>query len=148
MFFCGAGRLYNRIEPRIVATFGIAIMTAVLSVFISLSPDTPSMIIVGTLLLLGLGYALFSSLHTNAIISSVEKQYLGIASRMGATMRSIGQVLSVAIAMFFLSVVLGAVAVSAVNFLEFITAVRLAFLIFAAVYTIGMFASYSQVTIR
>jgi hypothetical protein len=77
-----------------------------------------------------------------------EKQYLGIASGMGATMRSIGQVLSVAIAMFFLSVVLGAVAVSAVNFLEFITAVRLAFLIFAAVYTIGMFASYSQVTIR
>ena len=48
-------------------------MTAVLSVFISLSPDTPSMIIVGTLLLLGLGYALFSSLHTNAIISSVGK---------------------------------------------------------------------------
>jgi MFS family permease len=143
-----AGRLSDRIEPRIVATVGMAIMTSGLFVFVFLSPSMSLVLITGTLLWLGLGYALFSSPNTNAIMSSVEKHYLGIASGMVATMRSIGQVLSMAIAMFCFSVFLGAVTVSASNFSEFITAVRLAFLIFTILCAIGIFASYARGTIR
>lgn len=76
-----AGRLSDRIEPRIIETVGMAIMTVGLFVFVFLLPTTSLVLITGTLLWLGLGYALFSSPNTNAIMSSVEKHYLGIASR-------------------------------------------------------------------
>jgi len=79
----------------------MAIVTAGLSVNIFLSSDTPLIIIVGTLVWLGFGYTLFSSPNTNAIISCVEKQYLGIASGMVVTIRSIRQVPSMAIAALY-----------------------------------------------
>jgi heme A synthase len=53
-----------------------------------------------------------------------------------------------AIAMVCFSVFLGAVTVSAGNFTEFITAVRLAFLVFTMLCAIGIFASYARGTIR
>ena len=58
-------------------------------------------------MVLGLGYGLFSSPNTNAIMSSVEMKHLGIASGMVATMRSLGQLLSMAIAMFCFAIFIG-----------------------------------------
>jgi len=43
---------------------------------------------VGSLILLGFGFALFSSPNTNAIMSSVEKKFYGVASGTLGTMRS------------------------------------------------------------
>lgn len=143
-----AGRISDRIEPRMVATVGMAIMTVGLTVFTQLSPDTSLFVIIGTLLWLGLGYALFSSPNTNAIMSSVDKQHLGAASGMVATMRSIGQMLSMAIAMLCFSVFLGASAISAANHPQFIASVRTAFLVFTLLCTVGIFASYARGTIR
>jgi EmrB/QacA subfamily drug resistance transporter len=102
-----AGKLSDHIEPRIVATIGMAITTIGLSFFIFLTPTTPLYAIVIALMVLGFGYALFSSPNTNAIMSSVDPRYFGIASGMNATMRSLGQVLSMAIAMFCFSVFIG-----------------------------------------
>jgi MFS family permease len=45
-------------------------------------------------LLLGLGFALFSSPNTNAVMSSVNKKFYGVSSGTIATMRLIGQMLS------------------------------------------------------
>ena len=53
-----------------------------------------------------------------------------------------------AIAMVCFSVFLGAVTVSAGNFSEFITAVRLVFLVFTLLCAIRIFASYALGTIR
>jgi hypothetical protein len=98
--------------------------------------------------MLGLGYALFSSPNTNAIMSSVDKQHVGAASGMVATMRSIGQMLSMAIVMLCFSVFLGDSAISAANHPQFIASVRTAFLVFTLLCTIGIFASYTRGTIR
>lgn len=143
-----AGHLSDRIEPRIVATVGMGIMTLGLSVFIFLTPDTPLLIIVCTLLWLGLGYALFSSPNTNAIMSSVDIRHLGIASGMVATMRSMGQVLSMAIAMLCFSVYLGTATISSLNYPQFMDAVTTAFLVFSGICMVGIFASYARGTIR
>jgi hypothetical protein len=126
----------------------MAIMTAGLTVFVFLSPDTPLLVIIGTLLWLGLGYALFSSPNTNAIMSSVDEQHLGTASGMVATMRSIGQMLSMAIAMLCFSLFLGAAAISAANHMQFMASVKTAFLIFALLCMVGIVASYARGTIR
>lgn len=44
-------------------------------------------------MLMGLGFALFSSPNTNAIMGSVDKRFYGLASATLATMRVVGQML-------------------------------------------------------
>jgi len=143
-----AGKLSDRIEPRIVATAGMAITTAGLSFFIFLTPETPLYAIVIALMVLGFGYALFSSPNTNAIMSSVDQRYLGIASGMNATMRSLGQVLSMAIAMFCFSLFIGTVTITPAVFPALMTSVTISFLIFTCLCILGVGTSYVRGTIH
>jgi len=143
-----AGKLSDRIEPRIVATAGMAITTAGLSFFIFLTPETPLYAIVIALMVLGFGYALFSSPNTNAIMSSVDQRYLGIASGMNATMRSLGQVLSMAIAMFCLSIFIGTITITPAVFPALMTSVTISFLIFTCLCVLGVGTSYVRGTIH
>lgn len=143
-----AGKLSDHIEPRIVATIGMAITTIGLSFFIFLTPTTPLYAIVIALMVLGFGYALFSSPNTNAIMSSVDPRYFGIASGMNATMRSLGQVLSMAIAMFCFSVFIGTVTITPEVFPELMTSVTISFLIFTCLCILGVGTSYVRGTIH
>jgi MFS family permease len=143
-----AGKLSDRIEPRIVATAGMALTALGLALFIFLTPSTPVWFIVASLMVLGLGYGLFSSPNTNAIMSSVELQHLGIASGMNATMRSLGQLLSMAIAMFCFSVFIGTVTITPEVYPALMTSVTVAFVTFTALCVIGVAASYVRGTIH
>jgi EmrB/QacA subfamily drug resistance transporter len=143
-----AGKLSDRIEPRIVATTGMAITTAGLSFFIFLTPSTPLYAIVVALMVLGFGYALFSSPNTNAIMSSVDWQYLGIAAGMNATMRSLGQVLSMAIAMFCFSIFIGTVSITPEVYPALMTSVTISFLVFTCLCILGVGTSYVRGTIH
>jgi len=69
-----AGRLSDRVEPRIVASVGMA-LTAMGLFFLRFlaSEYIPWEYFIADLVLLGSGFALFSSPNTNAVMSSVEK---------------------------------------------------------------------------
>jgi len=143
-----AGRLSDRVEPRIVSTAGMAITALGLSFCIILSPSTPLWVIVGSLMVMGLGYGLFSSPNTNAIMSSVEKRHLAIASGMNATMRSVGQLLSMAIAMFCFAVFIGSETITPAVYPGLMTSVTVAFIIFTALCVVGIAASWVRGTIH
>ncbi len=143
-----AGHLSDRVEPRILATAGMAITTAGLGVLMLLSPTTPVVIIIAGLLILGLGYGLFSSPNTNAIMSSVEVRYLGLASSMVATMRAIGQMISLAIAMLVFSAVIGTVRITPGVYPELQQSVNIAFAVFFILGLIGIAASYARGSVR
>jgi EmrB/QacA subfamily drug resistance transporter len=143
-----AGRLSDRIEPRIVSTVGMAITALGLAFCIFLSPVTPLWVIVGSLMVMGLGYGTFSSPNTNAIMSSVEKKHLAIASGMNAAMRSLGQLLSMAIAMFCFSIFIGSVEITPAVYPALMTSVTVAFLVFTLLCVIGVVASYVRGTIH
>jgi MFS family permease len=143
-----AGRISDRIEPRIVATIGMAITTLGLSFFVFLDPQTPVYAIIISLTVLGFGYALFSSPNTNAIMSSVDNRYLGIASGMVATMRSLGQVLSMAIAMFCFSIFIGTVTIAPPVYPALLTSTTIAFLIFTCLCVLGIWSSFVRGTIH
>ena len=143
-----AGRLSDRIEPRIVATTGMGVTAAGLCTFIFLTDTTPIWFIVAVLMLLGGGYALFSSPNTNAIMSSVEKRYLGIASGMVGTMRLLGQMFSMGVAMTIFAVLIGRVAISVENLPEFMHSLRVAFTIFSFLCCAGVFASLVRGRLR
>ena len=92
-----AGKLSDKIEPRIIASIGMMITTIGLYSLIFLNEKTFLEFIIASLILLGFGFALFSSPNTNAIMSSVERKFYGVASAILATMRSIGQTFSMGI---------------------------------------------------
>ena len=67
-----AGRLSDRIEPRIVASFGMGIVAVGLVLLGFINDVTSILFIILSQIFLGLGFALFSSPNTNAMMSSVE----------------------------------------------------------------------------
>ncbi|MGB9176784.1 MAG: MFS transporter, partial [Methanoregula sp.] len=143
-----AGRLSDRIEPRVVATAGMALTALGLSFFIFLTPTTPLYVIVLSLMVLGLGYGFFSSPNTNAIMSSAHQKHLGIASGMVATMRSLGQLLSMAIAMFCFAIFIGPATLTPLAYPALMTSVKVAFAVYTVLCILGVGASYVRGTIH
>jgi EmrB/QacA subfamily drug resistance transporter len=136
-----AGRLSDRIEPRIVASVGMALTTVALMLFTTLDQSASLIFIVARLVLLGFGLALFSSPNTNAIMGSVEKKFYGIASGTVGTMRLLGMVISMGIATLVFALFLGRVQISADSHPAFLQSLKTAFLIFSVLCFAGIFAS-------
>jgi MFS family permease len=143
-----AGRMSDRIEPRIVATIGMSITAFCLFLFSGISNETGLPAITATLAFLGFGYALFSSPNTNAIMGAVEKRHYGIASGSVGTMRLLGMVFSMATATLILSVFLGRVQITEAVFPVFIKCVQNAFLSFGCLCLAGIFASAIRGNLR
>jgi EmrB/QacA subfamily drug resistance transporter len=148
LFSPAAGKLSDRVEPRILASAGMILTSAGLFLLVFLSPATPLWVIVAILILLGFGYALFSSPNMNAIMGSVERQFYGVASGMLATMRLIGQMLSMGIATLLFALFLGPVEITPELYPLFATSARAAFVVFAVLCVIGVFASLARGDIR
>ncbi|MFC1846832.1 MFS transporter [Chloroflexota bacterium] len=143
-----AGRLSDKIEPRLIASIGMAITTIGLVFLVFINQNTGIVYILFSLAILGLGFALFSSPNANAIMSSVGKKSYGIASATLATMRQIGMMLSMGIAMVLFAIVIGRVEIIPQYYPSFITSVRIAFGIFSALCFMGIFASLARGNVR
>jgi MFS family permease len=143
-----AGRLSDRIESRIIASIGMTVTVLGLLFLTVLTETTTLKFIAASLVFLGFGFALFSSPNTNAIMSSVEKRFYGIASATLATMRLTGQMFSMGIAMLILAVHVGRVQITPEYFPAFLTSMKTAFLIFALLCFGGIFSSLSRGTVR
>ncbi len=143
-----AGWLSDRIEPRIVASAGMAVTALSLFVFAGIDSTTTINLIVANLMFLGFGLGLFSSPNTNAIMSSVERKFFGIASATVATMRLIGQILSMALVMLVFSIVMGRVEITPEYYSSFVESVKLAFTIFSLLCFVGIFASLGRGKLR
>jgi MFS family permease len=119
-----------------------------LFLLVFLSPSTPLWAIVVNLILLGFGYALFSSPNMNAIMGSVQRTFYGVASGTLATMRLIGQMLSMGIATLLFALFLGPVEITPDLYPLFASSVRVAFVVFAVLCVMGVFASLARGDIR
>ncbi len=143
-----AGRLSDRLEPAVIASFGMSLCAAGLFMLIWLSPATPVSHIVIILLLLGFGFALFSSPNMNAIMGSVRPSHYGLASGTVATMRLIGQMLSMAVATMYLAILIGGEQITPGNHDMFLLSTRLGFATFCALCLAGIYFSYARGNIR
>ncbi len=143
-----AGRLSDRIEPRIVASLGMGVIVAGLAFLAFLTAATPLWAIAAALAVLGFGFALFSSPNTNAVMSSVEKPVYGVAAGTLATMRMTGQTLSIGIAMLVFALVVGKVQITPEYYPQFLLSVNIAFAIFSVLCVGGVFSSLTRGNIR
>jgi MFS family permease len=92
-----SGKLSDKIGTRILCSAGMGIMALGLILLIFLIIYLPITFIILSLSILGVGIGLFSSPNQSAIMKSVEKKDLGIASGTLSTMRVVGQSVSVAL---------------------------------------------------
>jgi hypothetical protein len=104
--------------------------------------------IAGCLAFLGLGFALFVSPNTNAIMSSVDRRIYGVASAMVGTMRQLGMMFSMGIVMMILALHLGQAGIGPENAGEFVSSMRSAFVVFAVLCVGGIFASLARGRVR
>jgi MFS family permease len=93
---------------------------------------------------MGVGFGLFSSPNSNAIMSSVEKRYLGVASGVVGTMRMVGQMLSMGIAMMLIALFIGKRPIDISTYPGFISGMRTGFVIFSILSVLGIFASLAR----
>jgi EmrB/QacA subfamily drug resistance transporter len=139
-----AGRLSDRIEPRVVASIGMSVTAAGLGLLLLLDSATTIPFIVAVLFIQGLGFALFSAPNTNAIMSSVESRYYGIASGTLATMRLTGQMLSMGMVMLIFALQIGDVQITPDRYPSFLGSMHSALIVMAILCCGGIFASLAR----
>jgi len=139
-----AGKLSDKRNPGAIASTGMGITAIGLILFCFINQTTPDYIIVLLLLLMGIGFGLFSSPNSNAIMSSVEKRHLGVASGVVGTMRMVGQMMSMGIAMMLLSLYIGKQSINPATYPGLISAMRTGFIIFSILSVFGIFASLAR----
>lgn len=121
------GRLSDRVSPGLLASLGMGLTVLGMAALALVDAVTPLGWVLGALVLLGLGFALFSSPNTNAIMGSVERRDLGVASATVSTMRGVGMMLSMGLALVLLSLNLAHAGVTPETAEAFLTAQRWAF---------------------
>ncbi len=139
-----AGRLSDHIQPRIIASIGMGITALGLCGLAILDQSSSQTYVFICLLVNGVGFGVFSSPNMNAIMSSVQKRFYGVASGAVASMRILGQMLSMGIASSVLAIYVGRVQLSADTQPALLGALKAAFIIFSILCVIGVFASLAR----
>ncbi|MFN3305714.1 MAG: MFS transporter [Candidatus Kapaibacteriota bacterium] len=139
-----AGKLSDKFEPRYVASFGMILTSLGLFLLSFINFNTTIGFVVIAQTCLGLGFAFFSSPNTNAIMSSVESKYYGIASAIVGTMRLVGQTLSIGVVTMFFAIYLGGTKFGAHLYPQFLELSKSLLLGFSIVCGIGVVASIAR----
>ncbi len=139
-----SGRLSDKYDPRILSSAGMGIIVGGLVMLTFLTGQSPICYLIFNLAIVGFGFGMFSSPNTNAIMGSVDKKYLGIASATVGTMRLTGQMMSMAIATLILRLMIGNQPLSAQHSAAFMTSMKITFMIFVVLCVLGVFASLAR----
>ena len=142
------GRLSDRIQPQVLASAGMGLMTVGLTMLAFARHDTQMGYFYGVLTVMGIGFALFSSPNTNAIMGSVDSKFYGVASGSVGTMRMIGQMLSMGIVLILFSVLIGKTEINPQVHEPFLQSMRISFTLFAILCFVGIFASVARGKVR
>jgi EmrB/QacA subfamily drug resistance transporter len=125
------GKLSDNVDSRKLVSGGIITALSGIIFLAFLNSNYPIYIIAIAFGIIGLGTAFFSSPNIRAIMSSVPKNSLGIASGLEGTMRSIGQTLSFGILTITFAIIIGNVEITPIYYSQFITSARIICIIFA-----------------
>lgn len=136
------GRWTDKKVNQGVIIIGALVCATGLSLLALLGGDTPLIIIVTGLLLVGVGLALFSVPTNQNFLRSLSTRYYGVGSATLSTMVFIGQTMSMGIFLLILTGVMGNVEIGPSNYSLFLEGLRLSFSLFALFSVGGALISY------
>jgi MFS family permease len=113
-----------------------------------LDNDTTLMFIIASMILLGIGIGLFSTPNMNAIMSSVDKRFYGIASASVGTMRLLGQMLSMGIATLVFALFIGRAQITPEYYPQLIKSIKVLFIISSGLCIGGIYFSLYRGRLR
>ncbi len=138
-----SGRLSDRLPPAYIASAGMVLSALGLLIFF-FEAEGSYLFFAGVLLLLGIGFGLFSSPNTNAIMSSVEKSFYGQAAATVAVMRMLGQMSSMGFVLSVFALNLKGAKISAALRQPFFYSWKQIFAVFFALSLLGIFLSLKR----
>lgn len=137
------GALSDRYGSAVLASTGMGIIAIGLLVIWEAMNLTSVAIIIGGLIIVGVGFAMFSAPNNNAIMGSVPPAYFGMASSVISTVRLLGQVLSMSIVASILARNTGAAgaAIANVDKAVLLDNIQYSLIVFMAFCVIGIIPS-------
>ncbi|MDR2873935.1 MAG: MFS transporter [Methanobrevibacter sp.] len=102
-----AGKLSDKINSQLLAAIGASFITIAMFILIFLDYGTSNEVIIFAMLVQGIGFGLFSSPNTNAIMGAVPKKLSSVASSTVSTMRVMGQTLSLGMLTVIFTIIIG-----------------------------------------
>jgi Na+/melibiose symporter-like transporter len=101
-----SGRLADRYGSRVLASVGLAINASALFWFSTLNQNSAYSAVLVSLLLFGLGRALFISPNSSAVMGSVPAQRRGVANGVRMTLTQTGNALSIPLSLLLMTLVM------------------------------------------
>jgi EmrB/QacA subfamily drug resistance transporter len=150
-----SGWASDRLGSRVLASGGMALVGIGLLLLSTLNESTSTLVLLAYLVVVGVGMGLFSSPNTSAVMGCVRREQLGVASGTLATMRTVGQSLSLAVMGALIAVAASSAVVSQLFSgstdiaspliaAEFIAGMSLAFQVSAVIAFIGAATSLAR----
>lgn len=102
-----AGKLSDKVNPQKLSALGIGIAAVAIGLLAMLDSSTPLWLLIFALALEGLGFGIFSSPNTSAIMGAVPPKDTPTASASVSTMRVIGQSMSMGMLTLVFAFVMG-----------------------------------------
>ncbi|NLD19347.1 MAG: MFS transporter [Clostridiales bacterium] len=138
------GRFSDKLSPFKMSSLGMVFCAVGTFMFIFVGRDTSLVYIIAALLITGLGFSLFSSPNTNAVMSCVEEEDYGVASSILATMRSIGHTLSMVIVTILVTAFLSSMPLAEAEPAGLIKVINTSFIIFTLICVAGAIISLKR----
>lgn len=138
------GRLSDKYSPFKMSSIGMGFCAIGAAIFIFIGEDTSLVMIIIALIVTGLGFSLFSSPNTNAVMSCVDKAEYGVASSILATMRSIGHTFSMVIVTIIVSIFMGNAPLSEADPEILVRVINTSFIVFTVICAGGVFISLKR----
>ena len=137
-----AGRLSDRFVPQILAAIGMGLGTISLFLFSSLDSATSIEFLILSMIIYGVGFGLFSPPNTNVIMGSVPPKDTSVASAAVATMRTVGQAMSMGILTLVFAFVMGDVPIIEQYYPMLVQSCQLTCIICVVLCIASVFASF------
>lgn len=149
-----SGWLSDRFGSRLLSTLGMVCVTVGLFLFSELNGASSGLDVILRLVVVGVGFGLFSSPNTSAVMGSVRQEKLGVAAGTLGTMRFMGQSIGLALlgavmaatlpSQALLAVFAGFTSLGGLTVSEFVAGMRNFFLIAAGIGVVGTLTSTTR----
>ena len=138
------GKLSDQRSPQIISAFGMVLCSISLFFYGFLTEVTPLWLILVALAVTGVGFAMFSSPNTNAVMTSIKRRDYGVASSVLATMRSIGHTSSMAVVTIVVGLYMGAESLTNAPVPRLLQTMHTCFFLFGGLCILGFFIALKR----
>lgn len=122
----------------------MGLCTVALALCTTIRVETPIQVLLGILVLLGIGFAFFSSPNMTTVMGSVTPKDYGIASSLIATMRTVGMLTAMTVITIILTLYMGDSPVTPETAVSYVESMRTGFIIFSVLSVLGIFCSMGR----